>query len=401
MSAENQIVRSPWLTVWFSPRQTIERLVAARPAYFVWPLAILGTIASIYSQISVIDGAGYFLNWQLALSLLVFGAVAGTVWLYLAGFTLSWIGSLFGGQASALQMRAVFAWSTLPAILGCLIVLAIGATAGRGAALDSVPLLVAAFSLWSFVVFLLMLGRVQHFGFWRTVLTYLFNTALALLVALCVRSFLYQPFNIPSSSMRPTLAVGDYVFVSKFAYGYGRFSLPFSAGLPSGRILAGHPARGDVVVFRVPKDAVDYVKRVVGLPGDRIQMKQGELFINDVAVKRERLANTAEEGACGASGGSVKRWRETLPNGASFVTLDCFDGSPLDNTNVFIVPDGQFFALGDNRDNSTDSRSSSVGTIPFDNLIGRASVILFSREAGDDAGAAARVRVERIGMVVR
>ncbi|MGA8903222.1 signal peptidase I [Bradyrhizobium sp.] len=401
MSTDAPTVRSPWLTVWLSPRQTIERLVAARPTYSVWPLAILGTIASLYSQISVIDGAGYLLSWPLALSLLVFGALAGIVWLYLSGFMLSWIGRLFGGQASALHMRTVFAWSTLPTILGFVIILAIGASAGQGGALDSVPLLVAAFSLWSFVVFLLMLGRVQRFGLWRTVLTYLFNTILGLLAVLCVRSFLYQPFNIPSSSMKPTLVVGDYVFVSKFAYGYGRFSLPFSDRLPSGRIFAARPARGDVVVFRVPKDAVDYVKRVVGLPGDRIQMKQGELFINDVAVKREPLAAVVADDACGSTTrGTVKRWRETLPNGASYETLDCVDSSPLDNTNVHTVPDGDFFALGDNRDNSTDSRSSSLGYIPFENLIGRVSVIFFSRETGE-AGAAARVRTERLGRVVR
>jgi signal peptidase I len=315
---------------------------------------------------------------------------------------LSWIGRLFGGQASALQMRAVFAWSTLPTILGFLIILALGVTAGRGGALDSVPLLVAAFSVWSFVVFLLMRGRIHGFGFWRTTLTYLFNLVLGLTVALIFRSFLYQPFNIPSSSMRPTLLVGDYAFVSKFAYGYSRFSLPYSLQLPSGRMLAHEPARGDVVVFRVPKDAVDYVKRVVGLPGDRIQMKQGELFINDVAVKREAVAEVeAQQDACGSEArGHVKRWRETLPDGASYDTLDCLDNGFLDNTAVFTVPDGHFFALGDNRDNSTDSRVSSVGPIPFENLIGRVSVIFFSRE--DGAGSSpASVRVNRIGRAVR
>ena len=399
MSAEEKTVRSPWLAVWFSPRRTVERLVATRPTYFVWPLAILGTIASIYSQISVIDSAGYLLNWQLALSLLLFGALAGIVWLYLAGFMLSSIGRLFGGQASPLQMRTVFAWSTLPTILGFLIILAIGATAGRGGALDSVPLLVFAASVWSFVVFLLMIGRVQRFGFWRTSLTYIFNTILGLAVAFCFRGFLYQPFNIPSSSMRPTLAVGDYIFVSKFAYGYNRYSFPLSQHLPPGRIFARDPALGDVVVFRLPKEAVDYVKRIAGLPGDRIQMKEGALFINDVAVKRERLADEgAGQDACGSAvQGHVKRWRETLPNGVSYETLDCVD-SFLDNTGVFTVPAGHFFTLGDNRDNSTDSRVlSSVGYIPFENLIGRASLIFFSREDGSPA----RVRVERIGTLVR
>ena len=401
MSAEEKTVRSPWLTVWLSPRRTIERLVAARPTYFVWLLAVLGTFASIYSQSSVIYGVSYLLNWQLVLSILVFGALIGIVWLYLAGLMLSWIGGLLGGQASALHMRTVFAWSTLPTILGFVVVVAVGAVAGRGGALDSVPLLVAVFSLWSLIVFLLMLGRVQGFGFFRTILTYILNTVLGLVIAFLVRGFLYQPFNIPSSSMRPTLVVGDYVFVSKFTYGYSRYSFPYSAQLPSGRLFAAPPAAGDVVVFRVPKDAVDYVKRVVGLPGDRIQMKQGQLFINSVAVKREQLADSeGQQDACGSgTQGRVKRWRETLPNGASYETLDCVDDSPLDNTDVYTVPAGSFFTLGDNRDNSTDSRVlSQVGYIPFENLIGRVSVIFFSRT--EDESDPPHVRVERIGDVV-
>jgi signal peptidase I len=402
MSAEEKTVRSPWLTVWLSPRRTIERLVAARPTYFVWLLAILGTFASLYSQSSVIYGVSYLLNWQLVLSILVFGALVGIVWLYLAGLMLSWIGRLLGGQASALHMRTVFAWSTLPTILGFAVIVTVGAVAGRGGALDSVPLLVAVFSLWSLVVFLLMLGRVQGFGFFRTILTYLLNTVLGLVIAFFIRGFLYQPFNIPSSSMRPTLVVGDYVFVSKFTYGYSRYSFPFSERLPSGRLFAAPPAPGDVVVFRAPKDAVDYVKRVVGLPGDRIQMKQGALFINGAAVKREQLADSeAQQDACGSGAqGRVKRWRETLPNGASYETLDCVDDSPLDNTGVFTVPGGSFFALGDNRDNSTDSRIlSQVGYIPFENLIGRVSLIFFSRT--EDESASPHVRIERIGEVVR
>ena len=398
MSTEEGAVRSPWITVWFSPRRTIERLVANRPTYFVWPLAILGTVASIYNQISVIYNASYLFDWQLALCLVLFGAVAGIIWLYLAGFVLSRIGRLLGGHARAIDLRAAFAWSALPTIAGFALILVIDAVTGRGDALDIVPLLVAGLTLWSFVVFLLMLGRVERFGVFRTILTYLLNLALGLVAALFIRSFLFQPFNIPSGSMRPTLFVGDYIFVSKYAYGYGRFSLPYASSTASGRIFSKEPARGDVVVFRVPKDRVDYVKRVVGLPGDRIQMKGGELFVNDVPVKRERLADVEGQDACGSpTRVQVKRWRETLPDGASYDTLDCLDNGPNDDTGVFTVPPGHFFALGDNRDNSTDSRTQSVGYIPFDNLIGRVGLIFFSREDG----APAHVRFKRIGTVVR
>jgi signal peptidase I len=403
MSTEGQTESPPWITLWFSPRQTIERLIAGPPASSVWWLAALGTIAALYQQIMLVCVAGLFGDWQFALGVMLVGAVGGIVWLYLYAIILSWIGRWFGGRASAAEIRVVFGWSMVPTIVGGVAVLLIGAAVERSAwasAAAAVPVLV--FSLWSQVIFLLMFGRVERFGVWRTIFTYLVAAFLfAFAVSLLVRSFVYQSFNAPSSSMRPTLLVGDYFFVSKFAYGYSRFSLPFAPPLPSGRILSSRPQAGDVVVFRHPKDAAtDYVKRVVGLPGDRMQMKQGQLYINDAPVKRERLTNVAEEGACGTSGGLVKRWRETLPNGVSFETLDCFDGSPLDNTNVFTVPDSDFFVLGDNRDNSTDSRMASFGTVPFENLIGRVSLIYFSFDAGE-GGTAAHVRAERTGIVVR
>lgn len=194
------------------------------------------------------------------------------------------------------------------------------------------------------------------------------------------RTFLFQPFNIPARSMMPTLLEGDYLFVSKFAYGYTHYSFPFSPRLFSGRIFGSAPARGDVVVFRLPKnDSVDYIKRVVGLPGDRIQMREGQLYINDTAVARERVTDFSGDDSCGLDSSSkVKRWRETLPNGTSYETLDCVDNGYYDNTSVYVVPPGNFFMLGDNRDNSTDSRVlSQMGYIPLENIVGRAGLIFF------------------------
>jgi signal peptidase I len=200
----------------------------------------------------------------------------------------------------------------------------------------------------------------------------------ALLIAVVIRTFLFQPFNIPSGSMIPTLLVGDYLFVSKYSYGYTHYSLPFSPPLFPGRILGGQVNRGDVVVFRLPKDdSIDYIKRVVGLPGDRIQVVDGVLNVNGAPVKRERVDDyvTDDDGVVQR----VKQYRETLPNGVTYTTLDLTDNGFYDNTPVYTVPAGDYFMMGDNRDNSTDSRVlSQVGYVPYENIIGKAQIIFFS-----------------------
>ena len=231
----------------------------------------------------------------------------------------------------------------------------------------------------------------------------------AAIIALVIRTFLFQPFNIPSGSMKGTLLVGDYLFVSKYSYGFSRYSLPFiNPAAWTGRIWSAQPERGDIVVFRLPADdATDYIKRVIGVPGDRIQVKNGLLHINDVPVKRVQMPDFVGEEPCPASFVSrVKRWRETLPNDVTYDTLDCTDRSTFpDSTEVYTVPPNNYFMMGDNRDNSTDSRFSSVGFVPFDNLVGKAQIIFFSVREGELAREVWRwpwtVRWSRLFTIVR
>ena len=237
---------------------------------------------------------------------------------------------------------------------------------------------------------------------WGRAFRSLFLGVLLLLCALALlpgfRSFGYQLFNMPSGSMKPTLLLGDYIVAAKYAYGYSRYSLPWSPQLFDGRIFGAPPRYGDVVVFRLPRDpATDYVKRVVGLPGDQIQMIHGVLNINGVAVKQEQIEDFAETDASGRTT-RVKQWRETLPNGVSYATLDLYPEGFWDNTRVYAVPAAHYFVLGDNRDNSQDSRASQVGYVPFENLVGRVDRIIFSV---DQESRSKDVRFERIGMPVR
>ena len=199
-------------------------------------------------------------------------------------------------------------------------------------------------------------------------------------LALGFRSLLFEPFNIPSGSMIPTLLVGDYLFVSKYSYGYSRYSFPFGMAPFDGRVFETPPERGDVAVFRQPQnESVAFIKRIVGLPGDRIQVTDGILRINDVAVNRVRKGF-----ATASDGYNVIRfavYQETLPNGKSYLIQERSDDDVLDNTNVFLVPEGHYFMMGDNRDNSRDSRTTSVGMVPAENLIGRAERLFFSHNS--------------------
>lgn len=219
----------------------------------------------------------------------------------------------------------------------------------------------------------------------------------ALLVALVFRSLAYEPFHIPSGSMLSTLYKGDYIFVSKLSYGYSRYSFPFGLKLFDGRLLASEPKRGDIVVFRNPSmPRVDYIKRLVGMPGDHVQVKMGRLYINGEPVEVQRVGDISVPDDESGRMSNVVQFKETLPGGRQHIILDEHEGNydprtgfDSDNTDEYVVPEGHFFMMGDNRDNSQDSRYQpdmgyvqAPGFVPFDYLVGRADVIFFSFKGG-------------------
>jgi len=220
----------------------------------------------------------------------------------------------------------------------------------------------------------------------------------AIVLALGIRTVAYEPFNIPSGSMKPTLLIGDYLFVSKFSYGYSTYSLPFGVDLFDGRIFESTPERGDVAVFKLPTNtSKDYIKRIIGLPGDKIQVVDGILHINGEAVKREKLGEFVSRDQHGSVQRTVK-YMETLPNGVEHMIAEVSDNWRWnDNTPVYTVPPEHYFAMGDNRDHSQDSRwLVEVGFVPAKNLVGRAEFLFYSKDTLEPIWDLSAIRFSRI-----
>ncbi|WP_139247952.1 signal peptidase I [Hyphomicrobium sp. CS1GBMeth3] len=399
-----------WYSIWWRPQATIKALLRRDVRTTTLILAALAGIATTIGIGSMAPNLHWF---ALTTGAVLIGSVFGLLALYVEGALLAWTGRPLGGRASQSALRMAIAWAELPNVAALLIILATFAVfhqeflrayarvSGLGSPiLDAVIVVLALLSLWAILLRVRTVGAVQQFGLVRSVT----NVAAVLLMmaaaALSIRTFLFQPFVISAGSMEPALRIGDYVFVDKRSYGYSRYSFPIDARF-EGRLGGKAPARGDLIVFKLPSDPrIDYVKRIIGLPGDEILMEGGVLHLNGKPVPKQRSADFASSSWHGAND-TILAFEESLPEGKTITVLDSEPDGPFDTAGPFRVPAGHYFVMGDNRDNSVDSRDpQQVALIPADLVVGRVSLIYFSadepRETESIANAFANIRWSRM-----
>ena len=378
---------SPWLTIWFKPQETIKRVTQTND---IGSVLCLGAAAGICNVLSVSDTLQLRGEALLIVAFLL-GSLQGLIYLPVASGLYTWVGRLLRGKASYRQMVSAYAWSMAPMLLWLALLLGLflfygSAKLGLLLSSDSgeasggelfVLALMGLAAIWSIVLLVRTFGAVQDFGVFRSIVTVVVPVIFLLLIAFSIRSFIAQPFNIPAQSMTPALLVGDHLFLDKTCYGYSKYTSPLMPDF-DGRVWRSAPKRGDIVVFKLPKDnRTDYVKRIVGLPGDEIEMKDGVLHINRTAVPRKRVEDFIDDTSRQRDG--IEAFEETLPNGVRYTVLDLRNNGEFDDAGPFKVPAGHYFMLGDNRDNSVDSRMQEhIGFVPEENLLGCAPVLYFS-----------------------
>lgn len=354
-------------------------------------LALFAVIGAANAIATVSEASTGWEDFAAVCLLMAIVSAITVIGMCIVAFLASTIGRSMGGELRRnASVRSALAWGGLPLLWSALVGMGLlmlywqsenPLYAQAGAALISLA------CVWSIVVTVAMLTEVFQFGWLRALSTYVLAIAISgLVLAVPIRAFLYQPFHIASQAQLPTLMAGDHVLVSKFAYGYSRFSLPFNLPLFDSRIVPREPDRGDIVVFKLPKDhKTDYVKRVIGLPGDTIELRSGVLHINGNTVSRQRVGDY--ERRVDKTSKRVPQYLEILPNGVAYHILESDPDGLFDTVGPYKIPAGHYFMLGDNRDNSIDSRSDSVGTVPFENLVGRVEIIHLSVSSNNESRA--------------
>jgi len=407
MSASNENIASaaasPGLLLWLRPRAAMRAVLASggesgtiaiTALYSLLSVAgMLGGFRFILASTSSLDAAGFVL-------ILCVAAALGVLLLYVGGFLTARVAGVLGGQRSSKAARAALSWSAPPAVA----VAAVSALHLTEDPAIAIVLGVATFvaAIWQVCLATIMTSEALQFGkaraFGALLIADVLSVGIALALVVLLRFFLFQPFNVPSGGMIPSLEIGDHFFVSKFAYGYGPYSTPLGKSAFKERIFARTPQRGDVVVFRAVSNGADHVDRIIGLPGDRIQLIAGRLYINGELVPRRPVTPGVTVLSRKGEPFVAPTYIETLLGGVEHKIVEMEgDHGINDNTGVFLVPLDSLFVLGDNRDNSSDSRIApqlgGVGFVPLENLIGRADMI-YKRKLKDTPEGEARFHLE-------
>ena len=407
-----RLMITPWRAIWFRPSAAIGAVLARgseRGSLLLYTIgAMLGVLANmaLSAHLFAAGPTGDAAKWTGVCA--IAGALLGAVSYFIGGWLVAGVARVLGGRGPRSSYRVAMAWSAIPTFVSAALILVfLLIVADQGDAMSPRAIVAGLVglvgTLWFVALATASIAKVGSFGRLRAFVSVVVGVyVVAFAAAFVFRTLAFQPFNIPSGSMVPNLLVGDYAFANKFAYGYGPYSPPYAAPWLPERILGQSPKRGDVVVFRTLAGDYDFVKRIVGLPGDKIQLIQSELFINGVKAPRRRILPGYRMVDPFGRETEVETYEEELPGGAKYriVQLNGAKGSASD-TQVYETPPGTYFMLGDNRDNSEDSRFAAgpVRFVPFENLIGRIDRIFYSLETERRSGPTVP-RWERIGLAV-
>jgi signal peptidase I len=392
---------NPWLSIWWKPQATINALTQRAGRTYTLLLVAIAGIGWM------IDIAHPVLHWfTMIAGAILLGPLFALLGLFLYGALLAWTGRPLGGTGSQGALRIGLAWAAMPNVLAALVLVgavaffgqdfvrAYASTTDSGNLLfEAIIVITAGLSLWSLILTVRVIGAVQNFGIWRS----LANLALTILIVLAlwipIRMFAYQPFVQSSRSMEPTLQMGDFFFVEKWRYGWSRYGYDF-------RIGSASPKRGDLVVYEHPDDSGrEFVKRIIGIPGDQVSLESGQIVINGTPIPRRFIRDIEDKDELGFDERLVVH-EETLPDGPTITAYDSKTPNLFETVAPVRVEANHYFVMGDNRDRSLDSRSPDHGLIPFRNIVGRVGVIYLSASPPGDTetwrGASGNIRWDRM-----